>query len=106
MRQQCTSTGKVLRPSEYIITQRATFLPTPGRLVKRRSHSASLIRRRGASVGLPNCAVVFCIMALMAHAFFFAKPPRAIAAEISGILAAANIPFDGNRLRKARKVSR
>jgi hypothetical protein len=34
MRQQWVSTGKTFRPSEYIITHRATFLPTSGREVR------------------------------------------------------------------------
>ena len=41
-RQQWVSTGKTSRSSEYIMTQRATFFPTLGRVVRKASHSTSL----------------------------------------------------------------
>ena len=54
--QQWVSTGKTSRASEYIITHRATFVPTPGNEVKNASQSSLLIRRSGASVTFPNRA--------------------------------------------------
>lgn len=53
-RQQFESTGNTSLPIEYIMTQRAVFLPTPGSPVKYTSHSASFIARNGASVGAPK----------------------------------------------------
>src|SRR5690606_26312945 len=50
IRQQFESTGNMLRPSEYIMTQRAVFLPTPGSDIRYSSHSMSAIARNGANV--------------------------------------------------------
>ncbi len=54
IRQQFESTGKTARTSEYIMTHRALFFPTPGSDPRYSSHSASLIARSGESVGAPK----------------------------------------------------
>ena len=58
IRQQCVSTGKTVRPREYIITHRATLVPTPGRSVRNASHWSSLIRFSGDRVIFPNAALM------------------------------------------------
>lgn len=82
MRQQCVSTGKTCLPSEYIKTQRATFLPTPGSDNKKASASSSLILCNGFRVGSPNSAMITSKRLRIALAFWLDKPPLTIGRAI------------------------
>jgi hypothetical protein len=82
MRQQCVSTGNTCLPSEYIRTQRATFLPTPGSDSKKASASSSLILRNGPRVGSPNFATITSRRSRIAFAFWFDSPPLTIGRAI------------------------
>jgi hypothetical protein len=103
-RQQCVSTGKTPRPSEYIITHRATLVPTPSSDVRNASHCSSFICLSGASVTLPKAASMRSQMILILRDFVGDKPPCFSGPAIFLRLALAGASKLGNALRSAPKV--
>lgn len=106
MRQQWRSTGNTRLPREYIMTQRAVFKPTPGREVKKRWQSPSVMRFNGARVGRPNSSQTAFISFLIARAFWTDNPPSTIEFEICLSLATANEMKVGNSALRLAKVIR
>lgn len=106
IRQQCVSTGKTCRPSEYIKTHRATFFPTPGSDSKKVSASLSLILRNGLRVGSPNFATMMSKRLRIAFAFWFDRPPLAIGHAIYSAGASAIRRWVGKVSFSDRKVLR
>ena len=90
IRQQCVSTGKTFRSREYINTQRAIFLPTPGRDNKNDSASLSSIDRNGSRVTEPKRLTMESSRLRIAFAFKVDKPPLAIVLAISSVVAFNN----------------
>ena len=106
IRQQCRSTGKTRLPKEYIMTQRAVFLPTP--CSERRSCSQSWSGRcfKGARVGLPNSSSSCASKFLILRAFCCDSPPAAIICAIFCTSAEAREAYVGNALRNCVNVLR
>jgi hypothetical protein len=100
------STGNTSRHSEYIITQRATFNPTPGSAVKNTSHSWSDMRRSGANVILPKRFAISPQIFLTILDFVGDSPPGFSGLAISFALANPKSANRGNVRRRAAKVSR
>src|SRR5438046_1347084 len=95
-RQQCVSTGNTSRPSEYIITHRATLMPTPGRDVRKASHRSSLIRFNGDSVTFPNSVLMRLQMARILLDLVGESPPGFSGFAIALWLAFARSSNRGN----------
>ena len=106
IRQQLESTGNTSLSSEYSITQRATFLPTPRRLRRKLSHSMSSIFFSGLRVGFPKLLVMERRISFMEKAFSFCNPygERTFLSLRRG---AFNISSKlGNSLFRARNIRR
>jgi hypothetical protein len=104
--QQWVSTGNTSRPSEYIITHRATFVPTPGKEVRNVSHSSLFIICSGASVTFPNWAWMPRQIFRMALDFVGDNPPGFSTFAMVLALADAKSSKRGNAQRRAAKVRR
>jgi|SRR5665213_98225 len=94
--QQWVSTGKTSRPSEYINTHRATFVPTPGRFVRKASHWSSRIRFRGANVILPNAALTRRQISRILLDLVAERPPDFSGIAMAPALADAKLLRRGN----------